>query len=424
MINYDDKICIIGLGYVGLPLAIEFGKYFDVIGFDINKTRVSQLTNSIDVTKEVEPQELQSSQRIKFTDNIDDLTDCRVYIVTVPTPITETFEPDLSPITSATDLVANVIQRDDFVIYESTVYPGLTEEYCAPLIEKVTGLVANIDFHIGYSPERINPGDYKNRLPNIIKITSGGTKYSAQAIDKLYSKIITAGTYPAESIKVAEAAKVIENVQRDVNIGLINELSNIFSLLSIDTHQVLNAASSKWNFLKFVPGLVGGHCIGVDPYYLTYKANSLGYYPEMILSGRRINEGVADKVVTQLLEALVSSKKDTSAGKILILGVTFKENCPDVRNSKVIDVFRKLKQLKINVDIYDPHADYSAIPPDVSINMINELNPSNYIGIIVAVGHKEFINMSKDDLIKLSTENAIVFDVKSIYPIEYSDLRL
>ena len=265
MINYDDKICIIGLGYVGLPLAIEFGKYFDVIGFDINKTRVSQLTNSIDVTKEVEPQELQSSQRIKFTDNIDDLTDCRVYIVTVPTPITETFEPDLSPITSATDLVANVIQRDDFVIYESTVYPGLTEEYCAPLIEKVTGLVANIDFHIGYSPERINPGDYKNRLPNIIKITSGGTKYSAQAIDKLYSKIITAGTYPAESIKVAEAAKVIENVQRDVNIGLINELSNIFSLLSIDTHQVLNAASSKWNFLKFVPGLVGGHCIGVDP---------------------------------------------------------------------------------------------------------------------------------------------------------------
>jgi UDP-N-acetyl-D-galactosamine dehydrogenase len=424
MINSGDKICVVGLGYVGLPLAVEFGKYRDVIGFDIDENRISELKSGRDKTNEISTHELKSSKYLNYTNKIDDIRAAKVYIITVPTPINANFDPDLRFIHSATELVASVLSSGDYIIYESTVYPGLTEEFCVPIIENISGFYVNDDFQIGYSPERINPGDHSNRLPNITKITSGGTPDAAIEIDTLYSQIIQAGTYKAESIKVAEAAKVIENIQRDINIGLVNELSNIFNLMGIDTLQVLNAAASKWNFTKYVPGLVGGHCIGVDPYYLTHKAKSLNYYPEMILAGRRINENVPRRIVDELLRAIIKKKKEYIGKKVLILGVTFKENCPDVRNSKIIDVYNNLHDLGISVDIYDPVANTESLPNNVKKCIIKRLDKSNYVGIILAVAHCEFLKMKPEEIKQLSFDDAVFFDVKSVFSVSESDLRL
>lgn len=418
------KIGIIGLGYVGLPLAIEFGKKIEVIGYDISSKRISELNNHLDSTLEVEQEEFKESKFISFTDNSGALLDCNVFIVTVPTPIDKNKRPNLDPLISASKIVGKNIKINDTVIYESTVYPGCTEEDCVPVLEKASGLVFNKDFYCGYSPERINPGDKEHKVTSIKKITSGSTPKIAEEVDSLYSQIITAGTHKAPSIKVAEAAKVIENIQRDVNIALINEFAVIFKKLNIDTSAVLEAAGTKWNFLPFKPGLVGGHCIGVDPYYLTHKAESIGYHPEIILAGRRLNDGMSGYVVNQLMKAMTKKRIHIQDAKVLIMGLSFKENCPDIRNSKVADIIKELKDFEVSVDVYDPWVDYDEVYQEYGVKVIREISPDSYDGIIVAVAHKEFIDMGIDKIMSLGKESHIIYDLKNIFDSTKTDERL
>lgn len=405
-----EKIAIIGLGYVGLPLAVEFGKNnFNVIGFDINEKRIIELNKGLDHTLEVSEAALKQLQNVNFTSSEAALKNANIYIVTVPTPIDKYMQPDLSPIISASKLIAKYIGKGDIVIYESTVFPGCTEDVCVPLLESISGLKFNEDFFCGYSPERINPGDKERRVHNIVKVTSGSTPEIAEKVDNLYKAIVVAGTYKASSIKVAEAAKVIENTQRDLNIAFVNELSLIFDKMGINTLEVLEAAGTKWNFLPFRPGLVGGHCIGVDPYYLTYKAQSLGYNPEVILAGRRINDSMGSQVVKKYVKRLLSTKKEGNDFKTLILGFTFKENCPDIRNTRVIDIYNELKDYGIEADIYDPIANTEEIEEEYGIKVKAE-DINTYSGIIIAVGHDEFLTYDWKSIVR----GKIIFDVKNI----------
>ncbi|MBS1557561.1 MAG: nucleotide sugar dehydrogenase [Bacteroidetes bacterium] len=403
-----EKIGIIGLGYVGLPLAVEFGKVMETIGFDINPLRIDELKKGIDRTREVEESELKTIKHLTFSSEIHSLKTATCFIVTVPTPVDEFHVPDLRPLQSASQTVGSVLKKGDVVIYESTVYPGCTEEVCVPILEKVSGLTFNIDFFAGYSPERINPGDKQHRLPNIKKVTSGSTPDIAEKVDQLYRKIIKAGTHKASSLKVAEAAKVIENSQRDLNIAFVNELALIFQKIGIDTHEVLEAAATKWNFLPFKPGLVGGHCIGVDPYYLTYKAESLGYHPEVILSGRRINDNMPVYIANEVIKLMAKNQLPIHGGKILVLGLTFKENCPDIRNSKVVNVVRELSGFGTHVEVYDPHADAEEVRHEYSLPLIKTLT-KKYHAIVLAVSHQEFSSLNWENL---KEPNAIVYDVK------------
>lgn len=418
------KIAIIGLGYVGLPLAVEFGKKYHTIGFDINKGRVQELNDGIDKTLEVNSEELKSTFNLTFTNTLSEISEANFYIVTVPTPIDDNNVPDLTPLIRASESVAQVIKKGDVVIYESTVYPGATEEVCIPIIEKQTGMKFNQDFFAGYSPERINPGDKVNTLTTITKITSGSTPEIADLIDSLYSSIIKAGTHKASSIKVAEAAKVIENTQRDLNIAIINEFAKIFNKLNIDTDEILEAAGTKWNFLKFKPGLVGGHCISVDPYYLTYKAKEVGYIPEVILAGRRINDGMGSYVATQMVKKISSKKIHIDEAKILVMGFTFKGNCPDVRNTKIIDIVKELKDFNMDVDIYDSWADPDEVKHEYGISLLTELNAGQYDGIMLAVDHNEFKEMGIETIRGLGKPNHVVYDVKHLFEKELSDIRL
>lgn len=415
-----DKIGIIGLGYVGLPLAVEFGKIMDVIGFDINQIRIQELKNGIDRTLEVESDELKSATHLKYSASLEELREVNYFIVTVPTPVDIYKKPDLTPLIKASETVGKVIRKGAIVIYESTVYPGCTEEDCIPVIEKYSGLKFNVDFFCGYSPERINPGDKQHRLPTIKKVTSGSTSEIAEKVDQLYKRIITAGTHKASSIKVAEAAKVIENAQRDINIAFVNELSLIFEKMGIDTHEVLEAAGTKWNFLPYKPGLVGGHCIGVDPYYLTYKAESLGYHPEVILAGRRINDNMGAHIASRVIKLMTQNDLPINKAKILVLGITFKENCPDIRNSKVIDVIRELESYGTNVEIYDPQADSEEVKHEYGLSLIPKPG-ENYSAIVLAVSHKEFAAL---DLKRIKLANAVVYDVKGFLDKESISARL
>ncbi len=420
----DLKIAVIGLGYVGLPLAAEFGKTQDVIGFDINHSRIKELIVFKDSTKELTKKDLQESKFLKYTSNQSDLSDCNFYIVTVPTPINSSKQPDLQPIIIATEMIAKLLSKGDIVVYESTVYPGVTEEICVPLLEKNSKLIFNKDFFVGYSPERINPGDKEHRLKDIIKVTSGSNEYAADLIDQVYNSIIVAGTFKASSIKVAEAAKVIENTQRDLNIALINELSKIFTLLDINTKEVLEAAGTKWNFLSFAPGLVGGHCIGVDPYYLTYKAEAHGYNPEVILAGRRLNDGMGKYVADNLLNKINSNNPSLKHYEVLILGLTFKENCPDMRNSKVFDIIDELHKNGANVDVYDPLIYQSTLETNFTLIANDNIPTNKYDGIIVAVAHEEFIKMGIKKIRTFGKLSHILYDLKNIFLTEDSDLRL
>ena len=418
------KIAIIGLGYVGLPLAAEFGKYRPVVGFDINKKRVDELKNGNDFTLEVSSDDLKRATHLSYTTELDGIKDCNFYIVTVPTPIDDNNAPDLKPLESASKSVGEVIKKGDIVVYESTVYPGATEEICIPIIEKVSGLKFNQDFFAGYSPERINPGDKVNTLTKITKITSGSTPEIADFVDQVYSSIITAGTYRASSIKVAEAAKVIENTQRDLNIAVINEFAKIFNLLEIDTEAVLNAAGSKWNFLKFKPGLVGGHCISVDPYYLTHKAQEVGYRPEVILAGRRINDGMGQYVAMQMVKKLARKKIHIDESKVLILGFTFKGDCPDVRNTKIIDIVKELQSFNVNVGVYDNWADKQEVKDHYGIDLIDKLPKNYYDGVVIAVDHSEYKKLGIDYVRSLLKPNNVIYDVKYVFEENDSDIRL
>ena len=420
----DLKIGIIGLGYVGLPLAVEFGKKFPVLGFDINQSRVDALSAGHDSTLEVSDEELADIKQLTFSGQKEDLAACNVYIVTVPTPIDDSNAPDLTPLRKASELLGEFVKKDDVVIYESTVYPGATEEVCLPIIEKISGLVFNQDFYAGYSPERINPGDKVNTLTKIMKITSGSTTEIGKFVDDLYASIITAGTHLAGSIKVAEAAKVIENTQRDLNIAIINEFAKIFNRLDIDTEEVLDAAGTKWNFLKFKPGLVGGHCISVDPYYLTYKAQEVGYRPEVILAGRRINDGMGEYVATQLVKKLSSQKIHIDEAKVLVLGFTFKGDCPDVRNTKIIDIVNELKDFNMSVDVYDGWAEPAEVEHEYRLSLIDTLTENHYDGIVLAVDHSEFKNMGAKTIRKLGKEKHVLYDVKHLFGPKDSDIRL
>lgn len=425
MLNIDNiKIAVIGLGYVGLPLAVEFGKHRPVIGFDINEKRVQELKDGLDITLEVSSDELKMATSLKFTTELDNIADYNFYIITVPTPIDDNNAPDLTPLESASTAVGKVIKAGDIVVYESTVYPGATEEVCIPIIEKVSGLKFNQDFYVGYSPERINPGDKINTLTKITKITSGSTAEAADLIDSLYASIITAGTYRAKSIKVAEAAKVIENTQRDLNIAIVNEFAKIFNIIGIDTQAVLDAAGSKWNFLKFKPGLVGGHCISVDPYYLTHKAQEVGYRPEVILAGRRINDGMGQYVATQMVKKLARNKIHIDEAKVLVLGFTFKGDCPDIRNTKIIDIIKELKSFNINVDVYDDWADKQEALDHYNIELIDTLHRNYYDGIVVAVDHSDYKVMGIDEIRSLAKSNHVVYDVKHVFEEEETDIRL
>lgn len=420
----DLKIGIIGLGYVGLPLAVEFGKRYPTLGFDINQGRVTQLKNGHDVTLEVSDNELASVVNLSYSSNKSDLAECNVYIVTVPTPIDDSNAPDLTPLRKASELLGEFVKKGDVVIYESTVYPGATEEVCLPIIEKVSGLKFNEDFFAGYSPERINPGDKVNTLTKIMKITSGSTPEIGEFVNSLYGSIITAGTHLASSLKVAEAAKVIENTQRDLNIAIINEFAKIFNRLGIDTEEVLNAAGTKWNFLKFKPGLVGGHCISVDPYYLTYKAQEVGYRPEVILAGRRINDGMGEYVATQLVKKLASRKIHIDEAKVLILGFTFKGDCPDVRNTKIIDIVRELQDFNMSVDVYDGWANPVEVKHEYGVELISKLEKGKYDGVVLAVDHSELKEMGEANLRALGKENHVLYDVKHVLKPHEADIRL
>jgi UDP-N-acetyl-D-glucosamine/UDP-N-acetyl-D-galactosamine dehydrogenase len=414
----DIKIAIIGLGYVGLPLAIEFGKQYQVVGFDINKSRVKELLSGYDRTREVDEKELREIIGFKgeigifFSSDTSDLEESDFFIVTVPTPVNEFKSPDLGPLISATEMIGSVIKKGCVIIYESTVYPGCTEEICVPILERKSALKFNVDFFCGYSPERINPGDKINKLTTIRKVTSGSTSEIAKVVDELYGSIIKAGTFMAASIKVAEASKAIENAQRDVNISFVNELALIFDRMGIDTMDVIEAASTKWNFLKYKPGLVGGHCIGVDPYYLAHKAESLGYHPQVILSGRRVNDMMGMFIANKVVKLMISNGHKINNSSALILGATFKENCPDIRNSKVIDIYTELKQFGINVDIFDPHANKDEVAHEYGISLINELPINQYDAIILAVAHNEFLDLNFSKLKR--SERAVIFDTKSV----------
>jgi UDP-N-acetyl-D-galactosamine dehydrogenase len=417
--DINGKIAIIGLGYVGLPLAVEFGKNRETVGFDINGARIAELNAGIDNTLEVAPDELSLASKLSFTADLEKIRNCSIYIVTVPTPIDEANRPNLTPLQRASETVASVLKKGDVVIYESTVYPGCTEEVCVPILEAMSGLQYNADFFCGYSPERINPGDKVNTLTKIKKVTSGSDVETARLVDELYLSIIEAGTFPAASIKVAEAAKVIENTQRDLNIALVNELSVIFDRLDIDTLDVLEAAGSKWNFLPFKPGMVGGHCIGVDPYYLTHKAEMVGYNPQVILAGRRINDNMSRYVGKCVIKKMVQNRIDLSSAKIAVLGVTFKENCPDIRNSKVVDLIRELESWGVDVVIADPWADPAEVKQEYGLNLVSFDDLKDLDSIVVAVGHNEFRALSATDLMELtSSHNPVVADVKGLYQRE------
>jgi len=418
------KIGVIGLGYVGLPLAVEFGKKYPTIGFDINQQRIAELQTGVDRTLETSNDELTEATQLTYTTSADELAQCNIYIVTVPTPINEFKQPDLTPLEKASALLGKVIKHNDIVIYESTVYPGATEEICVPILERISGLIFNTHFFVGYSPERINPGDKEHRVTNILKITSGSTKATADKVDALYKSIITAGTHKASSIKVAEAAKVIENTQRDVNIALINELALLFNKLDIDTEEVLLAAGTKWNFLPFRPGLVGGHCISVDPYYLTHKAQAVGYNPEIILAGRRLNDNMGNYIVTQVIKLMLKKRLHINEAKILIMGLTFKENCPDIRNTRVIDIIKELNSYGAKVDIYDPWVDPKETRHEYGITPIDKPQPSTYDGIILAVKHDQFVQMGEQQIRALGKENHVLYDIKHILPADKVDGRL
>lgn len=417
------KIAVIGLGYVGLPLAVEFGRIRDVVGFDTNQARIEALRRGEDITLETDIDELAAANRLSFSTNPSDIADCTLFIVTVPTPIDAHRRPDLTPLIKASETIGKVLKRGDIVVYESTVYPGATEEDCVPVLERLSGLEYNQDFFCGYSPERINPGDKEHRLPSIRKVTSGSTPEIASLVDSLYGTIITAGTYKAESIRVAEAAKVIENTQRDLNIALVNELAIIFNRMGIDTESVLKAAGTKWNFLPFRPGLVGGHCIGVDPYYLTHKAEAIGYHPEIILAGRRLNDGMGSYVAGQLVKMMLKRRIQVDGARVLIIGLTFKENCPDIRNTRVIDIIAELQEYGIEVDVTDSLAAPTEAKREHGLELINPRN-GDYDGVIIAVPHDYIKQLGVEAIRAFGREGAVVYDLKSIFPAAASDLRL
>jgi UDP-N-acetyl-D-galactosamine dehydrogenase len=420
----NKKIAVIGLGYVGLPLAVEFAKKREVVGFDINKDRINDLEKGIDITGELNKQELKENLFITYTTNLDDLKKCNIFIITVPTPIDKYKRPDLTPLEKSSASIGKIIKKNDIVIYESTVYPGATEEVCVPILEKQSGLKFNKDFYCGYSPERINPGDKNHRIADIKKVTSGSTPEIATEIDELYKEIITAGTHKTSSIKIAEAAKVIENTQRDLNIALINELSLIFNKLGIDTESVLEAAGTKWNFLPFRPGLVGGHCIGVDPYYLTHKANEVGYHPEMILAGRRLNDNMGLYIASEVSKLMNKKKILTENANILIMGLTFKENCPDHRNTRVIDLVKSFKDFNCNVDVYDPWVNKVQAADEYNIKIIDKPINDKYDAIIIAVNHDEFKALTGDQIRAFGKDNHVLYDVKYLLKANESDGRL
>ncbi|MEW8286992.1 MAG: Vi polysaccharide biosynthesis UDP-N-acetylglucosamine C-6 dehydrogenase TviB [Candidatus Thiodiazotropha endolucinida] len=417
-------IGVLGLGYVGLPLAVEFGKKYPTIGLDINDARVAELKSGQDSSLEVDPEELRKVPYLSYTSNLDDLKPCNIYIVTVPTPINEHKQPDLSPLIGASHALGKVLKKGDIAIFESTVYPGATEEVCVPIMEADSGLKFNQDFYVGYSPERINPGDKEHRLPTIKKVTSGSTPEVTDFVDELYRSIITAGTHKASSIKIAEAAKVIENTQRDVNIALINELALIFNRLGIDTLEVLEAAGSKWNFLPFRPGLVGGHCIGVDPYYLTHKAQSIGYQPEIILAGRRLNDGMGAYVVHSVVKMMMKRGIASNNSRVLVLGLTFKENCPDLRNTRVVDIVSEFEDYGAQVDVYDPWVSQVEAEEEYGLRPTSDIKEGEYDAVILAVAHREFQQMGVEKIRTLCKENGVLFDVKNVLPADAVDARL
>ena len=418
------RIGVVGLGYVGLPLAVEFGKHYETVGFDIKPERIAELSKGRDSTLEVSRAELKASKRLSFTSDLAQLRRCRVYIVTVPTPIDNYKRPDLTPLVKASETLGKVLKKGDIVIYESTVYPGCTEEECVPVLERVSGLTFNKDFFAGYSPERINPGDKQHRVTTIRKVTSGSTPEVAEFVDKLYGSIITAGTHKASSIKVAEAAKVIENTQRDVNIALINELALIFNRLGIDTEEVLLASGTKWNFLPFRPGLVGGHCIGVDPYYLTHKAQEIGYHPEMILAGRRLNDNMALYVAGEVARLMTQRRIHVKGSRVLVLGLTFKENCPDIRNSKVVDVVRELEKYGAKVDVHDPWVDAREAQHEYGIRPVKAPKARSYDAVVLAVGHQQFKDLGAAAVRRFGRRNAVVYDIKYLFSADQVDGRL
>ena len=418
------SIAVIGLGYVGLPLAVEFGKHFNTVGFDIDDNRIMQLAAGQDRTLEVDSDALKAAAKLSYTADSEKIADANVYIVTVPTPIDRHKNPDLTPLRRSSELIGRYLASNDVVIYESTVYPGATEEICVPILSTQSGLEFNRDFFVGYSPERINPGDKKHGVTSIQKVTSGSTPATADFVDDLYKTIITAGTYKASSVRVAEAAKVIENTQRDVNIALINELAMIFKKMNIDTEEVLKAAGTKWNFLPFRPGLVGGHCIGVDPYYLTHKATEIGYHPEMILAGRRINDDMGSYVVDQITRIMTQNRIHIVDSKILIMGLTFKENCPDLRNTRVIDIINNFIEQHANVDVYDPWVDADEASEVYGFKPLSEPVENSYDAIVLAVSHQQFIDMGADEIRKLGKPEHVLFDVKYMFPAEHTDGRL
>lgn len=420
----DTRIAVIGLGYVGLPLAVEFGKQFDTLGFDINCARVQELKQGRDHTLEVEPDELAQSKRLHYSDQSEDLADCNVFIVTVPTPIDSAKRPDLTPLLKASEMLGKVLKRGDMVIYESTVYPGCTEEICVPALERTSGLVFNEDFHCGYSPERINPGDKEHRLPDIKKVTSGSTPEVADFVDALYARIIRAGTHKASSLKVAEAAKVIENTQRDLNIALVNDLAMLFNKLGIDTLEVLEAAGTKWNFLPFRPGLVGGHCIGVDPYYLTHKAQEIGHHSDVILAGRRTNDGMGAYVADQVVRLMVRKGVNPVGARVLILGLAFKENCPDLRNTRVTDIVSTLRGYNVHAELHDPWVDADEARHEYGVELVSEPESETYDAIILAVAHDQFRSMGAAGIRSLGKPHAVCFDVKHMFPKSTVDARL
>lgn len=420
----DSKLAIIGLGYVGLPLAVAFGTKRSTVGYDLNNTRIDQLKNHEDLTLETTPEDLKNAIHLTYTNNLEDIKNCNIFIITVPTPIDKNNDPDLTPIKKASEAIGSILKTGDIVIYESTVFPGATEEFCVPILEKQSNLIFNKDFYCGYSPERINPGDKEHRLKTIKKITSGSTPEVAIVVDKLYQEIIDAGTHKAKSIKIAEAAKVIENTQRDVNIALINELAIIFNKLDIDTESVLDAAGTKWNFLPFRPGLVGGHCIGVDPYYLTHKALEVGYKPEIILAGRKLNDDMGCYVASRVLKLMEDKKIKKSGANILIMGFTFKENCPDIRNTRVIDLVKEFEKHDCTVDIYDPHVNKDAANHEYNVEPIDQPLDGKYDAILLAVAHDEFKQLSKEKIYSFGKENFVTYDIKYLLDPDEVDGRL
>jgi len=418
------RLAIVGLGYVGLPLAVEFGKKMPTVGFDINHERIAELEAGKDSTLEVEPELLAAARQLSYTSQVEDIAGCNVFVVTVPTPIDRYKRPDLGPLESASKMLGTILKPGDVVIFESTVYPGATEEVCVPILEQVSGLRYNQDFYAGYSPERINPGDKEHRVTSILKVTSGSTPEVAEFVDQLYRQVISAGTHKASSIRVAEAAKVIENTQRDVNIALINELALIFNRLGIDTLEVLEAAGTKWNFLPFRPGLVGGHCIGVDPYYLTHKAQEIGYHPEVILSGRRINDGMGAYIAETVIKMMTQRRLHVVGSRILVLGLTFKENCPDLRNTRVVDIIEEFRSYHAQVDVHDPWVDPAEAQQEYGITPVDALQAGSYDAIILAVAHEQFKQMGAEGIRRLGKPEAVFYDVKSLFPREQVDGRL